>query len=1146
MTGADGTYRFPLLPPGEYGVKFEAAGFASVEVPSVQIVVTETPVLDRTLSVGSQTQAVTVEGEVETIQTSSSALGMVVGSTAVAALPLSTRNYENLISMTAGAMADVNNAGQVGNGFMVTAVNGGSTSQNNFQMDGAPIDNWGGSNNTGQNIGFFAGIIIPNPDAIQEFKIQSGSYDASYGRNAGANVNVITKSGTNSLHGTAFEFLRNTSLNASEFFYNSSHSAGAPKPVLNQNQFGGMIGGPIKKDKLFFFGSYQETEQKNGLALYGYSVATLPPIPGGNRGTCPTGWTTPTQCDATAQAWITALGAANCPPAAGANSSNGGVARSSATAVQVACTGKNINPVAINILQLPGQFGGYYFPSEAALGLGMPAAGKTATYAFSQPAIYHEHQYVVNWDYVISSKHTLSGRSVNSIDPTKVSFTGLSTGSLPGMPVTLTHADHAAVLKLTSILSSTKVNEVRFSYQRFLEVSQNLGTFTDSQVGITPMSTATNNLTNIIVTGTTAVGASLFYGAPSFADPGNQYQVADDFSWTRGNHSFRTGVSYGRSASTDLSPNAQVGQFTFPTFSDFLIGQSGSANGTGLSNISSIYSLSEELAYNGGLEQTFIVNDWSAYLQDDWKLSPRLTLNLGLRWERFGLPYESHGVESEIWPSLIATQPIPPSTPGSPLGLAGYVVPSNFPFSVPAGVCLCNNNRSASRTSTPNDNFGPRIGFAWRPLPTNRFVVRGGGGIFYDRPGLGNLTHSAVPPPPFASAPALVPDASLANPYVLPATVPGPPGTLGWATRFVNFATNQSSNLSGSGGIEEVYFTPTVYSWNLNTQTEFLPRWVLELGYVGSRGVHNTGNADPINLAPLAGPSNPLSCGYDGNPADCITTNTVANVVARVPYLGYAPVYNGGTPTDEEFRYNALPATLRKQISHGLQVQAAYTWARAFINSWIGNPAATAPGIPPSINVSGLNSAYRPQRMVFNYNWDLPLGTHKGIFGAFANGWTWSGITTIQSGYPLVLTDSRDGTIFNNGGGGPVALATYCPGVTDRDVATTGSMTSRLNTYFNKADFCAPQAVAGGTGYGSNGLGGVRGPGENNWDMSMAKSFKIKESQSLQFRSEFFNTFNHPQFANPGTNAAAGTSLGVISSTIVNPRLIQFALKYSF
>jgi hypothetical protein len=287
--------------------------------------------------------------------------------------------------------------------------------------------------------------------------------------------------------------------------------------------------------------------------------------------------------------------------------------------------------------------------------------------------------------------------------------------------------------------------------------------------------------------------------------------------------------------------------------------------------------------------------------------------------------------------------------------------------------------------------------------------------------------------------------------------------------------------------------------------------------------------------------------------SDCVTTSTTQNIPTRVSYLGFSTGFAPGADAGQ-YKYNSLQATVRTPLSHGVQFQAAYTWSRAFVNYWVGNPAATQPGINPVVNRYGPNSQYRPQRLVVNYGWALPFGNHRGIVGLVASGWNWSGVVVIQSGDALVITDSRDGSIFTNGGG-PIALATLCPGKGDSDIATSGSLTSRVTSglttpagpgYLNKTGvFCAPQVVAGGTGYGGAGLGALLGPGQNNWDMSLAKTFKVKESQTVEFRTEFFNAFNHPQFVNPSANVALG-SFGQIGATSVNPRLIQFALKYLF
>src|SRR6516162_643242 len=386
-TGADGNYRFTLMPPGTYRVRFSATGFRTAEVPSVTVNVTETPVLNRVLDVGTQSEQVLVQAEAAVLQTQNSTLGTVVGGESVTGLPLTNRNYTQILSMSAGANVSVNNAALLGRGSQDVSVNGANTNQNNYQMDGVNIDNFAG-NGLAADSGIYAGIGVPNPDALEEFKIQTSTYDASYGRNPGANVNVVTKSGTNSIHGTLFEFFRNTDLNAIDFFRNR---AGGSAQVLNQNQFGGTFGAPIKKDKLFFFFSYQESRQVNGVGVQGYSTPVLPPIPGGDR--------------SNTAAFRSPLGAAFCPQ------NHPGDSRFTTVAggVQVACDGSNINPVAINFLELKLPNGNYYIPSST--------NGTFQLTPFSYPARFTEHQAVINVDYAINAKQTLAAHFFTSQDP---------------------------------------------------------------------------------------------------------------------------------------------------------------------------------------------------------------------------------------------------------------------------------------------------------------------------------------------------------------------------------------------------------------------------------------------------------------------------------------------------------------------------------------------------------------------------------------------------------------------------------------------------------------------------------------------------------------------------------------------------------
>src|SRR5690348_5988016 len=1176
-TGADGVYKFSLLPPGSYRVRIEATGFKPVAIPSVTVTVTETGVLDRRMELGAQTQAVTVEGEVETVQTASSALGQVVSTRTIAALPLSTRNYTNLLAMSAGASSDVVNSARMGKSSADIAVNGANTTQNTYLQDGVSVNNWLSVNTVSEGT-LYGAFPIPNPDSIQEFKIQTSTYDAGYGRNPGANVNVVTKSGSNDFHGTLFEFFRNTALNANDYFRNAT--VGTPgndgsKLVLNQNQYGGVFGGPIKKDKLFFFVSYQETNQKNGISGFGYSVVTLPPIPAMPRGNCPVGWTALSQCDAAAQAFVPALGAAICPAN---NPGNKFDTVKTTGSIQVACNGSNINPVAVKFLQLQLSNGGYMIPGSG--------TGNYSVASFTDPATYKNHQGMGNWDYIINSKHTLSGRYYYETDPTTGPFAANGTSTtasavVPGNPVFEQKVNHAAVLRLTSVLSNSLVNEARVSYQRATSLTNQLGSFTNSQVGVTDITPGMDYLTDITVLGLFTAGNNQSFLSNLWT---NQFQAADQVSWVRGKHSFRTGFEAARVQADVTTPGSSIGNPTFQSFPDFLIGRAACPAGTfpttcnattpGTSNgsqASNLLRFTAQTSANGGFDYAGRVIDLSGFVQDDIKLTPRFTLNAGLRWEYDGFPSEKDGNFTDLWPNLLNTVALPGSgcvingqkfgagATGTGCSFAGFMVPSNYSGPLPSGIYRSPFPYQAGHRS-PLDNFAPRLGFAWQPLPTNRFVIRGGAGLFYDLVDGVDMMNFPMRNTPGTIPVATSPSSTLANMVTLPAAVPGPAGSYGFTPRWVNLATGQNSNFKVNN-MDPNITVPVTYEWNLNVQYEAVRNWVFQIGYVGSHGIHQMqpgsggspgGGADPFNWATLVSPSSP-------DPRTGATTNTVSNVGLRSQYLGVSTTavqYQ----TQASYIYNAVQFTTRKRFSHGLQFEADYSWNRAFVTEPVG--INTAPYV---VLQMGPSTVYHPQRLVVNYSYDLPFGHPAGVLGKFAEGWSLSGVTIVQNGTPLTLIDNRGGTIFfgqaipNPG----VAPAQFCAGKTIGDARTSGPVETRLDNYFNSAGiFCAPPVLAPlddptATGFGNNGAGNILGPGQQNWDISVAKSTKVgglREDATLLFRAEFFNALNHPMFNMPQVlNGSYNPSLdlnssnfGRITTTGVNPRLIQLALKYSF
>ena len=415
-TDSSGSYRFGLLHPDSYKVTFSASGFKTAEAPLVTVHVTETPVLNYSLEVGTQSQQVTVEANVETIQTQNATTGGVVTAQEVTSLPLVSRNYTQIINLSPGVVANATTASAIGNGTEDVSANGSRGDQNNYLMDGSSVVNY--VSGTGSQSGSFPGIAIPNPDSIQEFKVQTSQYDASAGRNPGANVEVITKSGTNEFHGAAWEFNRNNFFNANDFFFKrfqaSQGEADSPQ-TLKQNTFGGTIGGPIKKNKIFFFGSYQGIRQINGVGTSGFAFGFTP-----NTNLLP--WNdyqdlgkacSDVRCTTDPAAYRAYLGRVFGGEKAAAAGQGG-------DGQTVALNGSNISNTAIALLQAKGvdkgpYNQGFYFPGMTAnqvqnyqncsnnIGNPEPALNNGCLSAISEPIHANENQYLVNTDYVLSS-----------------------------------------------------------------------------------------------------------------------------------------------------------------------------------------------------------------------------------------------------------------------------------------------------------------------------------------------------------------------------------------------------------------------------------------------------------------------------------------------------------------------------------------------------------------------------------------------------------------------------------------------------------------------------------------------------------------------------------------------------------------------
>ena len=1109
-TEPSGSYTFTLLPPGAYRVSISAAGFKPVELSSVTVNVAETHAVNQSLEVGTQSQAVTVTTDAQAIRTETSTLGDVVGSKQLNDLPLVTRNYTQILGLSPGAIMDVNNASGVGRGSQWTYVNGLGNASNNYQMDGASVTIYA-NGATHDPTTYFGSIPIPNPDAIQEFKVQTSLYDAAYGRNAGANVNVVTKSGANELHGSLFEFFRNDDLNANDFFANR---AGQARQPLKQNQYGGTFGGPVVKDKLFYFLSFQQTRQVNGVDSHGHSTVTLPAQLGSVR-------------------TAAALGAAFCPQ-------NNPVAKTTTFAggTQVACDGSNINPIALNILNAKLPNGQYAIPAPQTI-LNPGTASAVGFSFFTVPSTFREDQAMGNLDYLISPRNTLGLRYFYDF-ARQVNGFGATAGSLPGSGQTPVTGNHVATVRFTSSLTSTLVNEGHYSYYHIRGGVDTTDPLTYSSIGLTAPSPWYNILGPLNFTSPAFnFGGSTVDGART---PQNYNGWGDQVSWSHGRHTIRFGYEGQHVNWLNQGYASNRGSMTFQTFSDFLLGESAAQNGSplGLSNLQASSAAQNPV---GGAILSLRNNSSSVFVQDDFRLSQRLTLNLGLRWEWLGLEYDANRQNSafDVWWPLLASVPIPPAT-GT---YTGYTVASNYQGVAPDGV-LKRGVNVAAKAGTPWDNFEPRIGFAWQPLSNNKLVIRGGGGMYYNMiNGTPQIFAWANPPitlGTFGASGVANATATLQNPFAV-FRPGGWPGVLRTPTSSLSFSAD-----------DEFLVNPLVLSYNLNVQYGFTPSMVLEVGYVGNRGERLI-SGQSLNVAQLASAANPLNCGLTSG---CITTNTSANVNQRVPVIGITSggIANLSNVGDSE--YNSLQTTLRKRFSRGLQFQAAYTFGRVFTPdaglTYTSGTSSTVNSNSPNDRAQQHAQAdfNRTHRLVINYSYDLPeFHRAEGFAGKLLSGWGLSGLTTVQTGLPINITDNRGGLIYGAG----TSRAEICPGLTYSDLVTHGDLESRLTNYFNTSAICpipivgAINGVGGATGYGNIGRNVLIGPGQLNFDAAVIKKTKVRgvnESSLLEFRTEFYNLANHPQFANPASNAGSAATYGVISATTVSPRIIQFGMRYAF
>ncbi len=1094
-TDQNGQFGFLLIPPGTYSLNASKSGFTSLAVPNIQVPVTERVRLQLHLKLAARTEQVEVSSRSSMIDLENSALGRVVAENAVKQLPLVTRNFTQITTLSPGVIAGVYNAGELGTGGTSLSqigksndgiyAHGSRSYDNNWQLDGISVSDVLGSG------AISGGIPIPNPDTLQEFKVQTGLYDAAFGRGSGANVSVVTRQGSNGFHGSLFEFLRNEALNANDYFLNKT---GQNRPELNQHQFGVALGGPIRRDKLLFFTSYQGTRQKNGLAA------------GQSRIACGAAIAEPALTNNRSPAALGSL-------FGGQTGAQGGVA--------IAADGSNINPVALNLLNFKLADGSYLIPTPQTTDPSKPFASQGFS-VFSEPCRFEEDQFLLNLDWNISTKNSIASRFFFANDDQRVTFPGgaLNTvGNIRGFesPGSSQFAVYSISHRYQG--SSSWLSETKFGFVRTVTESGAHAPFKWSDVGVAEGEMNNNNeLPSLSILGSVSMASVLprRYGQDSFA-------LSNTMSFLRGGHTFKLGASLTRFTS-DLNLNGFGAYVQFLSWPDFLLGLDASSNGTG--TFSNVFASSD--AY-GLLDRKLNAWEGSAFFQDSYRVIPTFALTLGVRYDRIGHFGDSLGRSSSFDVGKADTHP---SANGS---LNGYIVGANFPDTLPPGVVRADN--TSANYGEGQNAFAPRLGFAWQVLPNStRFAVRGGYGIYYSRP-TGQTATLSILAAPFSrtriSTGTANAGASLQFPFAQP--FPDP-------SSFPSFLPYSPTSNIAITALSPFFRPAIVQQFSLSTQAELHHGWLVEVGYFGARGTHLQ-RFRSLNQALNASPDHPVNG---------LTTNTFGNVSQRVPIPGVRPDSLRETESEGSSWYNGVEASLTKRLTHGVQFLASYTFSKtldtdgADINSTSANNALTLGDQNSSRQRWGRASFNRTHRFTVSGSWSVPGPSH-GVSRAILGGWILSGIATVQSGNALTIAATNSRNAF----GISQDRAQLSGACSTGQLVNSGSIDSKLNSYFNPSCFTtAPVVGTDGiaTGFGNSATGVVDGPGQANLDVAFTKTVLLKwpvETCAVQFRAEFFNALNHPQFANPDTNFSSPT-FGLISSTAVNARVGQIALKFEF
>jgi hypothetical protein len=1115
---AAGNYIFPSLAAGTYTLTSEQSGFSTTVISGITLTVDQKASVNIELSVGRVTQQVQVTGAAPLVSTTTASIGTVVGTQQIFDLPLNLRETGTLALLVPGTVDSTGRSQATGvangSGFQDNAYDaaGGRGSSNLVLIDGMIA--------RALNNGGFS--LQPYPEMVQEFKIQNNIYDAAFGLSSGSTMNLVTQSGANTLHGSVFEFLRNRELDSRNFFavdqtnpYTGADLPGTARPEYIRNQFGFAVGGPIRKDKTFFFGSYE------GLRLVqGESTGNEVPTgdeKAGNFSSFLTGQT------------------ANLCAASG----------SAAPANLNFDTGQLFSPATESLFTCPQNPATPTVAPPTVL-LGTPIAGNTLTsldtvaqkvmalypapnrpgvpnYVNQTPDRRQDQLFDVRVDETLTSKDQLFGRylfgNTNQVFPQY----------LPAFSTFQHYRGQNAVLGWTHTFGPNLLNDLRLGFQRdylwFDCAACPRAPGTLAGMGIENLSPPGPQYEEYPYISTNNFAPWGDYGYTPTVVPDQMVKIEDTLTKIHGRHTIVAGGDFNFWQTRGVAdPKALNGLLTFNGQYSSLAGEI-----PGVSSVSDLADL--ELGYpsEGLYTQHPFVNEiegggwFSLFAQDNIRVTSRFSLEVGLRWEYRKQPYDQFNQLAALYPvsqsftpgDAFLVTPLPDAA-NDALCSQAYFLNANGQCLIMSSamrrqVGLTGNKLREVSFGPGKGDFAPRLGFSWQPTKSGKEVVHAGAGVFYDLP-VTNIIGSFVNDNPVFTR----------TPTYNTATGSPPPLTNGAPTTTeTEFAAAASVPLSQVFTLlmpSPFYFTPTVYQWSLSTESQLTQNWGLEVAYIGNRGVH----LDYIHL-------------YGNQPLP-----GTGDLQPRRPYPDFnAMLYDQFTGVS---RYNAMTAKVTKRASKGFGLLASYTYGKGLdenagdseLNSTVQNDN------DPRADY-GLSDNSIRQRLVVSPVWQLPLGRGRayldrgGVVNALAGGWEAAGIVTFQTGFPFTVGATQD---YSNTGSTSPRPDRICNG------AGAKTVTSWFDTSCFSTDALSAALSNGTPRFGNSGRNILTGPGIDEWDISLIKHDHITERIGLEFRAEFFNLFNHPNFGIPGT--AFGSSTAGQITGAGTPRDIQFGLKMTF